>query len=210
VKFTEDRFQGAHPPSNTARAPITRARACLPGRRLQNHLVTLVLLASPPAAAQAIETDLREVVALQEAAVRRASLEPTRVNSLLQRSRSAALLPQMRLRFTRGLYDYFEGIGSVSPSLSTSRDLWRFDIEANWSLDRLVFNRDELSASSEAAALSRRREELTTRVAELYFARAKELLLASEGEGPAAELHRLEAAKLEVTLEGLTGLQLGR
>jgi hypothetical protein len=184
-------------------------------RRRFEYALLVVLLnvigdGAKSARAENIGAALREVAALQEAAVRRASLEPARMSSLLRRSRSAALLPKVRLRFTRGLYDYFEGIDSVSQSYSTSKDVWRFDVEANWSLDRLIFDRDELAASGEAAALSRRREELTSRVAELYFARKRELLLATEAPGPEGETHRLEAAKFEAILEGLTGRQMGR
>ena len=52
-------------------------------------------------------------------------------------------------------------------------DDWRFDVEATWQLDRLVFDRNELRASREAQRLAGHREELLTRVAQLYYARRR-------------------------------------
>src|SRR5207248_4476502 len=86
----------------------------------------------------------------------------------------------------------------------TSSDTWRFEIEAGWQLDRLVFDRLEIGLSRESQRLALRREQIELEVAHLYFARRRLLLEAARAGGSSPEL-ALEIEELTALLDGLTG-----
>jgi hypothetical protein len=88
----------------------------------------------------------------------------------------------------------------------TTTDNWRVEVEATWSLDRLVFDRNELRASREGQRLSSHREELLTRVAELYYARRRLQVDAALSPDASGAVDRaLEIEELTAVLDGLTG-----
>lgn len=170
-------------------------------------LACTLLAAAPPASAGELSVlerfaDEPTVRELQRAAAHLADVHPELVRSWLRRAGSAALMPTVRVRVGRGLGELTRD--SATP-VYTMTDEWRFEIEATWSLDRLVFDRNELRVSREAQRLAGHREELLTRVAQLYFARRRlqvDALL--QPDAPGAVDRALEIDELTAVLDGLT------
>src|SRR5579884_2358091 len=135
-------------------------------------LFAIAIAASLPASAGELsvldrfrgEPSVRE---LQRAAERLADVHPELVRSWLRRAGKAALLPSVTVRVGRGLGELTK---DATTTIYTTTDDWHFEVQATWSLDRLVFDRNELRVSREAQRLAGHREELLTRVAQLYFA----------------------------------------
>ena len=98
----------------------------------------------------------------------------------------------------------------TAPLYSMTTD-WTVDVEASWSLDRLIFDRNELRASREAQRLAGHREELLTRVAQLYYARRRlQVDAVLQPDAPAAVDRALEIEELTAVLDGLTDNALTR
>jgi hypothetical protein len=170
-------------------------------------LPTLLLFATPARAANlavldgfAGEPSVRE---LQRAAARLAQVHPELVRSWLRRAGKAAILPTVRVRVGRGLGELTRD--TVGAQIYTMTNDWRFEVEATWSLDRLVFDRNELRSSREAQRLGSHREELLTRIAQLYYARRRLQVDAVVSPDAAGALDRaLEIEELTAVLDGLT------
>jgi hypothetical protein len=148
---------------------------------------------------------------LQRAAARTAEAHPDRVRSWLSRARKAALLPSLRVTVGRGYGEIVRD--TTGEPVFTTNDTWRFELQATWQLDRLVFDRNELRVSREAQRVAARREELLTRVAQLYFARRRlQLDAALQPDAPTAAERALEIEELTAVLDGLTdgALSAGR
>jgi hypothetical protein len=148
---------------------------------------------------------------LQRAAARVADVNPDRVRSWLRRASKAALLPSLRVTMGRGYGELVRD--TTGEPIYTSNDNWRFEMQATWQLDRLVFDRNELRVSREAQRVGARREELLTRVAQLYFARRRlQLEEAAQPDGPGAAERTLDIEELTAVLDGLTdgALSAGR
>lgn len=146
------------------------------------------------------EPSVRE---LQLAAARLAEVSPDRVRSWLRRAGKAALLPSMRIRVGRGLIELTHDPAAMTV-YSTTTD-WSVAVEASWSLDRLVFDRNEIWAGREAQRLAAHREELLTRVAQLYYARRRlQVDAVVQPDAPAAVDRALEIEELTAVLDGLT------
>ncbi|HEX4462249.1 MAG TPA: hypothetical protein VIA18_29940 [Polyangia bacterium] len=154
----------------------------------------------------ASEPSVRE---LQRAAARVAEVHPERVKSWLGRVRKAALMPTLRVRAGRGNEVWAtDSSGRVE---LTDADTWHFDFEATWSLDRLVFDRNELRTSREAQRLAGRREELLVRVTQLYYERRRLQVDALQTpEAPNAIDRAIEIDELTAVLDGLTDGALSR
>ncbi|MGZ3442844.1 MAG: hypothetical protein ACXVDD_25160 [Polyangia bacterium] len=170
-------------------------------------VVVLVLGATPAVAGELAvldrfhgEPSVRE---LQRAAARLAEVHPELVRSWLRRAGKAAILPTVRVRVGRGLGELTRD--SVSTSVYTMTNDWRVEVEASWSLDRLVFDRNELRASREAQRVAGHREELLTRVAQLYYARRRLQVDAVMQPDAAGAVDRaIEIEELTAVLDGLT------
>jgi hypothetical protein len=109
------------------------------------------------------------------------------------------------LRVGRGLAELARDTVSTTMPLYTNTNDWTFEVEATWSLDRLVFDRNELRASREAQRLASHREELLTRVAQLYYARRRmQVDAVLQPDAPAAVDRALEIEELTAVLDGLT------
>ncbi len=150
------------------------------------------------------------VGALQRAAARVAEVEPARVRSWLRRVNRAALLPALKIGVGRGMagVQLTHGLDGIDRYAITASDTWRFDVEATWQLDRLVFDRNEVGLSRESQRLAARREELLVEVAKLYFARRRLHVEALADRDPAAAdaiERRLQIDELTAVLDGLTG-----
>jgi hypothetical protein len=148
---------------------------------------------------------------LQRAAARLAEVEPERVRSWLRRVNKAALLPGIKLRVGRGLtgIQLTHGLDGIDRYAVTATDAWKFEVEADWSLDRLIFDRNEIGLGRESQRLATRRETLLAEIARLYYARRRlqvEALADSPAanDGPALE-RRLGIDELTAVLDGLTG-----
>jgi hypothetical protein len=153
------------------------------------------------------ETERAIVAQLQAAAIRVAGLEPGRALSLVRRVRGAAALPRLRVRAGRGESGYYRGVDGVERYTSAAADNWHVEVEAQWSLDRLRFDRNEVLASREGQFLAERREEVTATVTQLYFAlRRAELGLTTDDEGARA----LEIDELSALIDGMTDGALAR
>jgi hypothetical protein len=143
---------------------------------------------------------------LQRAAARLADVHPEIVRSWMRRAGSAALMPSVRVRVGRGLGELTRD--SATP-VYTMTDDWRFEVEATWSLDRLVFDRNELRVSREAQRLAGHREELLTRIAQLYYARRRlQVDAVLQPDAPGAVDRALEIEELTAVLDGLTDCAL--
>jgi hypothetical protein len=175
---------------------------------MKTALVVTMLIAAPAAAADlsVLQRFRNEpsVGDMQRAASTIAAVQPERVRSWLRRANAAALLPTVKTRIGRGLGELTRD--SNDRLIMTTTDNWRVEVEATWALDRLVFDRNELRASREGQRLSSHREELLTRVAELYYARRRlqvDAVLSPDASG--AVDRALEIEELTAVLDGLTG-----
>ena len=152
------------------------------------------------------EPSVRDV---QRAAARTAEVHPEIVRSWMRRAGDAALLPSMRVRVGRGLVELTRD--TITAPLSSMTDNWTVEVEATWALDRLVFDRNELRASREGQRLAGHREELLTRVAQLYYARRRlQVDAVLQPDAPAAVDRALEIEELTAVLDGLTNNALSR
>lgn len=153
------------------------------------------------------------VEVLQRAAAREAELQPEHVRSWLARVRKAALLPSLRVQVGRGVggLEVTHGLDGVDRFSTVDTDAWRFDVQATWTLDRLVFDPSELRLSREAQRVATRREQLSAEVARLYFVRRRLQVdtLLDPGAGREVALDRaLAIDEVTAILDGLTGGRL--
>ncbi len=165
--------------------------------------------ARPDDARPAKSSEEPSVYTLQRAAIRYALVEPERVTSWIRRVNKSALLPEIDVHYTHGVssLQYLHPAETVDSPTLYSGDQWHIEVGARWNLDRLVFHHDELAISREAQRIAVRREALTTRVAETYFARKRLLLEESKELGaasPSSE-RRMQIEELTAVLDGLTG-----
>lgn len=160
---------------------------------------------------------LAVLVALRQAATALALVEPDRARSLLFRARAAPWLPELRIRVDRrfGRTESLDAGATPLPldsgapvGLATIDDV-RYELRATWDLARLVFNPDEVQASSQALRMADVRREVEGLVIKLFMERLR--LLGSRRKGAqdvpkdplaAKELRRLE---IEAELDALTG-----
>ncbi len=175
---------------------------------MKRWMLALVLCGSPAFAESRpdpLQAFAREpsVAVLQRAAARLAELHPARVRSWLSRVRKAAILPVLKLRAGHGTYGVTLASGT---SYVPANETWRLEAEATWSLDRLVFDRNELGLSRESQRLAARREQLLTEVAQLYYARRRLQVEAVTTPGSEADAldRQLGIDELTAVLDGLT------
>lgn len=120
------------------------------------------------------EPTIREV---QEAAGRFAEVHPEIMHSWRSRARAAALGPQIR-----GEYRYVSDAdlttrsgGEVTADSLTRGEGYQHRplARAQWDLDRLIFNPDELRVSNEIVDLVRLRESVLDQVTKIYYERRR-------------------------------------
>jgi len=150
------------------------------------------------------------VGALQRAAAQLASVEPERVRSWQRRVRAAAALPTVKARVGRGTTGVLvtRGVDGVDNFSTVENDVWHFDVEATWSLDRLLFDVNEVRISREGQRVAARREDLLTQVAQLYYQRRRlqiDQLLDPDARTDLALDRALAIDELSAILDGLTG-----
>jgi len=157
------------------------------------------------------------LAALRQAATTWAFAEPERARSLLFRARAAPWLPELRVRIDRrfGRTESLDAGATTLPSDTTTPvgldtiDDVRYELRATWDLARLVFNPDEVQASSQALRMADVRREIESLVIKLFMERLRLLRThrlgapdVSRDVAPAKELRRLE---IEAELDALTG-----
>lgn len=148
------------------------------------------------------EPKIREV---QVAAIKYYNVSPSKIASLRSRTRSKALIPGVSIGFTNSLSSFnrsvddiiFRNVG-IAKLEEQNADFVGFSASASWSLDRLVFNAEELDVMSLIGIQDGLQREVTA----LYYVRRRlqiEMLL-----NPPKTLASRLSGRLR--LEELTGL----
>jgi len=169
----------------------------------------------PAAVLRAAFADDPPVGVLRTAATALALAEPSRAESLIARARWAALLPELRVRLDRR-YTRTESLDleqSATDPVATpvgvdSINDMRYEWRATWDLGRIVFNPDEVGASTHALRMAEVRREIETVVIRLYFERRrlKAEALASDSPDTTPEVRgEIHVQEIEAELDALTG-----
>jgi hypothetical protein len=200
-----------------AQAPPALPAARDPGARAE---ATTRRPPVPPAVLRAAFEGDPPVAFLRAAATALALAEPDRARSLVSRARWAALLPELRVRLDRR-FTRTESLDlgrSATDPLATPvgvdsiNDL-RYEWRATWDLGRIVFNPDEVGASSHALRMAEVRREIETVVIRLYFERRRlkaEALASDASEGTPSARVEIRIQELEAELDALTGEAFSR
>lgn len=156
---------------------------------------------TPAVARRAVDASLRQARLVDPDA---------QIDSMVSRARTAAMLPELRLRASRTA-DEGQSLSPTSydPLRITTTggtSIW-IEARATWRLDRLVFADEEVALDRARAQRAELREKLTERVLTLLFAWQRALALADDGraspeEHLAASLRVIEA---EAELDLVTG-----
>jgi hypothetical protein len=148
------------------------------------------------------EPTIREV---QVAAIEYYNVSPSAIESLRTRARRKALVPGVSLGFTNSLSSYSAAIDDIiyrqrgiAVFQDQSADFLSFDVALNWSLDRLVFNAEQL----DVMALIGIQDGVQREVTSLYYIRRR-LQIELELNPPSTLEARLSG---QLRLEELTGL----
>jgi hypothetical protein len=148
------------------------------------------------------EPEIREV---QVAAIKYYNVSPDKIASLRSRTRTKALVPGISVGFTNSLSSFnravddiiFRNVG-IAKLEEQNADFMGFSASASWSLERLIFNAEELDVMSLIGIQDGLQREVTA----LYYVRRRlqiEMLL----NPPKALASRLSG---RLRLEELTGL----
>jgi hypothetical protein len=190
------------PPEAPAREPAPRTE---PARRRAG--------APPPAALRAAFEGDPPVAVLRGAATALALAEPERARSLVDRARWAALLPELRVRVDRRFsrtesLDLARADPLATPVGVDSINDMRYECRATWDLGRIVFNPDEVGASTHALRMAEVRREIETVVIRLYFERRRlkaEAMTSDAPDGTLGVRVEIRLQELEAELDALTG-----
>jgi hypothetical protein len=158
------------------------------------------------------------VALLRSAATALALAEPDRARSLVERARWAALLPELRVRVDRRFsrtesLDLSRADPLATPVGVDSINDMRYECRATWDLGRIVFNPDEVGASSHALRMAEVRREIETVVIRLYFERRRlkaEALASDFPDGAPGVRVEIHVQELEAELDALTGSAFSR
>jgi hypothetical protein len=193
----------AQEPSETpAAAPSPTTSTAPRGESLDTAAQTKKLLDKYKA-----EPSVRDV---QEAASRYAEVHPELIQSWRSRARLAASAPQFRAEYrTVNSADNRQVESTSSPSITTNNTVeHRPLVRAQWDLDRLVFNPDELRVANQTVDLVRLRESVMDQATKLYFERRR--LQVENDLAPAADIagrvrKELRLQELVADIDALTG-----
>lgn len=152
------------------------------------------------------------VAELQAEAMRHAGLVSGKAASWQRRARAAALIPDLSVRASLSGSGSLPANGSdpetAGAAGSDARRSWYLSASANWSLERLVSPREEISLARDSQSLATRREALLSEVARVYFQRRRlqvELQLRPPADAAARLLAGLRIDELGAILDALTG-----
>lgn len=148
---------------------------------------------------------------VQKAAVRFAMASASRVRSLRRRVRLAALLPEVKV----GMEKTTKADASIKIEVGESNRLSQDEdaalslgVQLRWSLDRLIFDPNELKVSQQANRLVEIREEVIDHATRLYFERRRLQVLriiSPPRSVRAAVLGALALQRVTAALDGVTG-----
>ncbi len=148
---------------------------------------------------------------VQEEAVRYANAHPRQVASWLRRVRQAAWMPKINTKGGRNLdkgQSIREKIGDVDVLYHKESADWSFDLQAEWKLGDLIFNKEELSVARESVRQTILREDIIEEVTHKYFERRRLQvleLLVSAAEVEEKVMRQIKIQELAAQLDGLTG-----
>lgn len=155
-----------------------------------------------------------EIAELQRAAARTAGFDLARAASWKRRAGNTAWLPEVTVRVKKeSLTNDGEKYNTETPyQVFTAGEGFFFEVGARWSLDALVFDKKELEASREAAAVFGEYRRLMEEVGRLHFARKALLTEIASPDLPKehAASKRLKLEELTAMLDALTGGHLSR
>jgi hypothetical protein len=208
---------GSPPPAPTPAATPTSSHVDPPSAAAARHRPA----GRDPGAALRSATDGDPPIALlRSAATALALAEPERARAFVDRARWAGLLPELRVRLDRR-FSRTESL-DLSPSavdadatpvgVDSLNDL-RYEWRATWDLGRIVFNPDELAASTQALRMADVRREVEGAVIRLYFERRrlKAEAQASDATDTTSGVRlELRIQEIEAELDALTGGALSR
>jgi hypothetical protein len=175
-------------------------------------LIVAAMLLTSDQAKQLVErfSDEPSVDQLCAAAEKEAHVHPERARSWMRRVRVAPWLPQVSVRWDRGIqYDesYDDGPSGSSSSVDTDDDTgWRTQV--SWDLSRIVFEPNELGVSREGSNLVELRGQILREIVRLYFERRRlqiDALLAPESPDDRALVRELRIREIESMLDVMTG-----
>jgi hypothetical protein len=138
-------------------------------------------------------------------AVLRAGLDDAPVRSLARRARSAAWLPTVSLHGARGIGANSTVVASANDRLALAESL-SFDVRLSFDLDRLLFDGHEVALLRLAAQRAEQRMALERAVVDLLARREALRLRPVDPDAPPDVAALVERARLEASLELLTGL----
>lgn len=154
------------------------------------------------------EPTIREV---QEAVARHVQVDAGRLRSWRTRSRLAALAPNVRGEY-RYVGQFDQRLKTGGDAADTQQDTFgtqhRPMARADWDLNKLVFNPDELRVSSEVSSLVRLRESVVNQATKVYFERRRlqvELDLTPPSDVQGRVRKELRLQELVADLDSLTG-----
>ncbi len=154
---------------------------------------------------------------LEKAALTYAGIDPQEVRSWKSHAKWAAALPKVLVGYDQKSSAEINNtiqdsisvssagvtVGPPDSSLDQNNDFNRgFEVRATWDLGELVFNRDNLSISSESRSRTIVRNQVLDELHQAWFERKRLLLNMSDSPSPTAKL-KLE--ELEARLDSLTG-----
>ena len=155
-----------------------------------------------------------EIGNVQKAAARAAGLDLHAASSLKRRAANAAWLPEVTVRVKKESFaNDGEKYNTDAPyQVFTAGEGLFFEVGARWALDGLFFDRREVDASNEAAAVFDGYRRLMEEVGRLYFARKAMMAeLATAGiPGEQAAAKRLKLDETTAMLDALCGGCLSR
>lgn len=190
-------------------------------KRLIRIILALSCWFPSPIAAASLPDSLPPLDKLEAAALQRSGLDPAKVGRWQRNARRAVALPRLQVGYdekskiknTAIIQDSISvtssGITIGPESNRVDQDLGNdrgFEVKAIWSLDELLFNRDELDISREARDLYVVRGRLQQELHEAYF-ELKSYLLRLELEPESADdpFKILKAQQLMERLNTLSG-----
>jgi len=149
---------------------------------------------------------------IQDAALRRATVNPRASRRWLTRARAAAALPTVRGSFDLRRDQAWKLDQEAGDADELSQDAGAgevYGVRITWELDRLIFDPNELRAARAAVDMAMAREQVLVRVTQLYFERVQLLIASKDASTPADILdHLLRVREIEALLYGLTGLRV--
>jgi len=148
---------------------------------------------------------------LQDAALRRATVDPRTSRRWLVRARAAAALPSLRgeLDIRRDQAWQLDQEAGDADALSQDSGVGQIiRVRVGWELDRLIFDPNELRAARAAVDMAMAREQVLIRVTQLYFERIQLLLERATSGPPGVLAQEIRIREIEAVLFGLSGLRV--